>query len=245
MPGYAPALPHPKDIAPPKCFDGAEFPTGLWAPGLDVSELRDDVSAEGELRTLGAGPEAREAPAAEDGLAIKGRRVVQGRVVANLRPEGDRLEQRRSRRNRWRDVEAAGDLEIGGGRGGEHRRAREAVLEVDEVEITGVGRHEEVLVVAPNLDTSNGLQPFVDGVDGVLRPAIAGRLDPAIVADVVEIGDEGPGVVDFPCGRDVVEKAQRAVGIAASASRDADWGVRVLRPEMGGGEDREVAIQKI
>ena len=71
------------------------------------------------------------------------------------------------------------------------------MLEVDEVEIAGEGGHEEVTVVAPNLDTSNGLQPFVDGVDGVLRPAIAGRLDPAIVADVVEIGDEGPGVVDF------------------------------------------------
>jgi hypothetical protein len=37
MPGYAPALPHPKDIAPPKCFGGAEFPTGPWAPGLRTS----------------------------------------------------------------------------------------------------------------------------------------------------------------------------------------------------------------
>ena len=52
-------------------------------------EFRDDVSAEGELRALGAGPETREAPAAEDGLAIEGRRAVQGRVVANLRPEGN------------------------------------------------------------------------------------------------------------------------------------------------------------
>src|SRR6202035_5643688 len=171
---------------------------------VEVLEFRDEVSAEGELRALDAGSETREAPAARDALAIEWRRVVQGRVVANFRPEGDRLEQGRSLGNRWRDVEAGGDLEIGGGRGGEHRRAREAVLEVDEVEIAGVGGHEEVLVVAPNLDTSNGLQPFVDGVGGLLPPAIAGRLNPAIVADVVEIGDEGPGVVDLPCRRDVV-----------------------------------------
>ena len=52
-------------------------------------EPRDDVSAEVELRALGADPETREAPAAKDGLAIKGRRAVQGRVVANLRPEGN------------------------------------------------------------------------------------------------------------------------------------------------------------
>src|ERR1700730_2655746 len=175
-------------------------------------EFRDEVSPEGELRALDAGSETREAPAARDALAIEGRRVVQGRVVANLRPEVYRLEQRRSLRNRWRDVEAAGDLEIGGGRGGEDRRVEEAVLEVDEVEITGVGGHKEVTVVAPKLDTSNGLQPVVDGVDDVLRPAIAARLDPAIVVDVVEIGDEGPGGVDLPCGRDGVEIAQRVVG---------------------------------
>ena len=62
----------------------------------------------------------------------------------------------------------------------------------------------------------------------------------AIVVDVVGIGDEGPGVVDLPCRRDVVEKAQRVVGIAASAARDADRSVRIFRPNVGGGEDREV-----
>jgi hypothetical protein len=51
------------------------------------------------------------------------------------------------------------------------------VLGVDEVEIAGVSGHEEVVVVAPNLDASNGLQPFVDGVDGVLRDAIAVRME--------------------------------------------------------------------
>src|SRR5256885_12249940 len=70
---------------------------------VEVLEFRDEVSAEGELRALGAGPETREMPAAGDALAIEGRRVVQGRVVANLRPEGDRLEQGRSGGNRLRD----------------------------------------------------------------------------------------------------------------------------------------------
>jgi hypothetical protein len=55
-------------------------------------ELREDVSAEGELRALRADPETREAPAARDApqRVIERRRAVQGRVVANFRPEGYR-----------------------------------------------------------------------------------------------------------------------------------------------------------
>ena len=128
------------------------------------------------------------------------------------------------------------------------------MLGVDEVKIAGEGRHEEVIAVAPNLDTSNGLQPFVDGVDDVLRPAIAARIKGAgtagikicaIVVDVVEIGDEGPGIVDFPCRCDVVEIALRGAGIASPAGRDADRSVRIFRPDMGDRQDREVAPQKI
>jgi hypothetical protein len=52
-------------------------------------EFRDDVSAEGELRALGADPETREAPAAKDGLAIERFCAVQGGIVANFRPEGN------------------------------------------------------------------------------------------------------------------------------------------------------------
>src|SRR2546421_4562693 len=56
-------------------------------------EFRDEVSAEGELRALSADPKTGETPAAWDALAVEGRRAVQGIVPANLRPEGDRLEQ--------------------------------------------------------------------------------------------------------------------------------------------------------
>src|SRR5277367_6135243 len=71
---------------------GRRASPGAVAPGVELLECRDEVSAEGELLALGAGPETGEAPAARDVHAIERRYVIQGCVVANLRPEGDRLE---------------------------------------------------------------------------------------------------------------------------------------------------------
>ena len=68
--------------------------------------------------------------------------------------------------------------------------------------------------------------------------------------DVVEIGDEGPGIVDFPCRCDVIEVAKRGVRVAA-ARRDVidsvigPVGIGNFRPDMSGRHDREVAVEQI
>jgi hypothetical protein len=81
------------ETARPIGFGRAEF-TLCLGPGKAVLELHDDVRAKCELRAFSACPkrDTREADSAGDSeeaaLAIKRCRAVQGRVIANLWPNG-------------------------------------------------------------------------------------------------------------------------------------------------------------
>src|SRR6266568_1852524 len=191
-------------------------------------EWNDDVAAECELRTLSAGG--------------KGRLAVQRRVVANLGSHDDLLDTERIYWNRRRDGEADREGAIGGSPAAV-ASVWQAELEIDEVEVARKRGNEEAVVVAPNLAAPSDLEPVIDRVDDVLRHAVAVRPE-AIIADVVQVGDEGELVVHLPCCCDVIEVAESAVGIAPTRNSSAQR-VRIFRTDMGGRQDRERAIQEI
>src|SRR5205823_3424229 len=110
-------------------------------------------------------------------------------------------------------------------------------------------------IVTPDLGASDNFQPVENGPDSVLRNAVTCRLK-AIVADVVEIGDEAKRVIDLPCGRDVVKIAKSGVWIAVAGQNGINpvikagepeniESIRKLGPDMGGRENCQISVKEV
>src|SRR5438128_11938159 len=109
--------------------------------------------------------------------------------------------------------------------------------------MTGESGNEEALAVAPNLAASSDLDPIVDGVGHVLRQAPTLGPEP-LVTDIVQVGGEGELVGHLPYCRNVIEIAERAVGIAPTCCCGRRR-VGIFSADVGGRQNRERVIPKI
>src|SRR6266849_3016091 len=123
----------------------------------------DEVAGKRPLRTLRS--------------AAEWRGVVQGRVVANLRPDHeafdlfwDRRLDGKSDRQRTVSRRSAADRY---GQG-------VAMFDPDKIQIAREGGDEEAVIVAPDLAASGDLEPVVDRIGGVLGHTVARRVEPVI-----------------------------------------------------------------
>jgi hypothetical protein len=233
-------------------------------------EFHEDVASKGNLLSLpssteGRNPECGDArkSATAEARTVEGRGAVQGGVVTNLRPEGYPFHKRAFGNGR-RDVEARRQAEVGGWCLDE-RGVHKTPFGIDEVEIARESAYEEARVgyaivgadaiVTPNLGASDNFQPVENGPDSVLGNAITGCLE-AVVADVVEIGDEGQRVIDLPCRRYVVQVAKRGVWIAVAEQNLINPVIKAgepeniesigkLGPDVSGRENCQISVKEV
>src|SRR6266849_3256487 len=185
----------------------------------------DEVAGKRPLRTLRSSAEWRG--------------VVQGRVVANLRPDNEAFDLFRDRRL---NGNSDGQRAVGRRSAADCHSQWIAMFDPDKIQIAREGGDKEPVIVAPDLAASCDLQPIVDRVCRVLRPTIAGRVEP-IVTNVVEVGRQGELVGCLPDDGHVIEIAQSTVGIDARKYNGRH--IRIFRADMGGCSNSQRTVQQI
>src|SRR6267378_6630301 len=185
----------------------------------------DEVAGKRPLRTLRSSAEWRG--------------VVQGRVVANLRPDNE-----------------AFDLFWDGRLDGKPYRQRTVgrrsaadgytqwitVLNSDKIQIAGEGGDKEAVVVAPDFSASSDLEPIVDRIGRVLGHTVASRVKP-IIMNVVHVRRQGELVGCLPDDGHIIEITERGIGIDAGKYNRRY--IRIFWADMGGGSNGQRTVQQI
>src|SRR6266478_6435197 len=174
----------------------------------------DEVTGKRPLRTLRSSAEWRG--------------VVQGRVVANLRPDNEAFDLFWDRRL---DGKSDGQGAVSRRSAADRRSKRIAMFDPDKVQIAGERGDEEAVIVTPDLSASSDLKPVVNRIAGVLGDTIACRVEP-IITNVVEVGRQGELVGCLPDDGHVVQVTEIAIGINARKYDRRHIGV--FRTDMGG-----------
>src|SRR5882724_1511415 len=147
----------------------------------------DEVAGKRPLRTLGSSAEWRG--------------VVQGRVVANLRPDNEAFDLFWDGRL---DGKSEGQRTVGR-RSTTNRYAKWiAMFNPHKIQIAGKRGNEEAVIVAPDLSASSDLEPIVDRIGGVLGHTAARRVKP-IITNIVSVGRQGELVGCLPDDGNVIE----------------------------------------
>src|SRR5258708_881831 len=150
-------------------------------------ERYDEVAGKRPLRTLGSSAEWRG--------------IVQGRVVANLRPDHEAFDLLGDGRL---DGKPEGQRAVGRRSAADRYSQWIPMFKHHEIQIAGEGGDKEVVIVAPDLSASGDLEPIVDRIRRILRPTIACRVEP-IIANVIEVGRQGELVGRLPNDGHVIE----------------------------------------
>src|SRR5216683_2730692 len=155
------------NAAPAKVHSTIVPPTISLQVTLFDREGDDEVAGKRPLRTLRSSAERRG--------------VVQGRVVANLRPDNEAFELFRDGRL---DGKSDGQRAVGSRSAADRRGQQIIVFVADKKQVAGEKGDEEAVVVAPDLSASGDLEPIVDRIARVLRHTVASRIEP-IITNVV------------------------------------------------------------
>src|SRR5882724_39232 len=135
------------------------------------------------------------------GSSAEWRGVVQGRVVANLRPDNEAFDLLRYGRL---DGKSEGQRTVGR-RSTTNRYAKWiAMFNPHKIQIAGKRGNEEAVIVAPDLSASSDLEPIVDRIGGVLGHTAARRVKP-IITNIVSVGRQGELVGCLPDDGNVIE----------------------------------------
>src|SRR5713226_8388587 len=185
----------------------------------------DEVTGKRPLRTLRSSAEWRG--------------VVQGRVVANLRPDNETFELFWDGRL---DGKSDGQRAVSRRSAADRHSQWIAMFDPDKVQVARERGDEETVIVAPNLSASRDLKPVVNRIGRVLRPTIPCRVG-TIIANVVEVGRQGKLVGCFPDDGHVIKITESRVGIDAG-EHDCRH-IRIFRTDMGGCRNGQLTIQQI
>src|SRR5216683_1502554 len=189
-------------------------PSGRQAVTLFDREGYDEVTGKRKLRALRSSAEWRG--------------VVQGRVVANLRPDNEAFELFRDGR-----LDGKSDRQRTVGRRSAADRHSQwiAMFDPDKVQVARERGDKETVIVAPDLSASGDLQPIVDRIGRVLGHTVASRVEP-IITNVVHVGCQGELVGWLPDDGHVIEIAESSVGIDAGKNDRRHIGI--FWTDMGG-----------
>src|SRR4051812_9252242 len=144
-------------------------------PTSGRSEWQNEIGGEGHLVIALAG--------------VEGLGAVERGIIADLGADDEALDCLRDLRL---VVDAEGEGTISGAAAADSGGGK-AALGVDIVLAPGDGGDEGPAIVAPDLAAPDERELVAQLVDGVLRTAIADRMQP-VVANVVQIGGQGEGI---------------------------------------------------
>src|SRR5438445_621495 len=151
------------NAAPAKVHSTIVPPTISLQVTLFDREGDDEVAGKRPLRTLRSSAEWRG--------------VVQGRVVANLRPDNEAFDLFRDGRL---DGKSDRQRTVGRRSAADRDGQRVAMLDPDKIQVAGEGGNEEAVIVAPYLCAPCDRQSIVASIGRILRPTKACRREPLI-----------------------------------------------------------------